>query len=174
MANPTMTLIASNTVGSGGVSSVTFSSIPATYTDLVVKVSARTDTSSSSAGQWLYVNFNGATTNNSTRILYGIGSGGSGSISGSSPTPYAVYVNPSDYTANTFSNGEIYISNYTSSNFKSYSVDSVNENNATVAGMDLTAGLWSNTAAITSINLSPAGGNFVQYSTFYLYGINNS
>ena len=38
------------------------------------------------------------------------------------------YSNPSDYTASVFGSGQIYIPNYTSSNFKSISVENVNEN----------------------------------------------
>ncbi len=72
---------------------------------------------------------------------------------------------------NTFANGEIYIPNYTASVNKSVSIDSVTENNATSAIAALDAGLWANTAAITSINLNGNNGNFVQYSTAYLYGI---
>ena len=151
--------------------SVTFSNIPQTgYTDLKVVMSARTDTNDGSSGQWGYVNFNGASTNNSTRILYGTGSG-TGSFTGSSPTPYGAYVEPSNFTSSTFSNSEVYIPNYTSSNNKSYSIDSVTENNATGAYSNLTAGLWSSSAAITSVVISPAAGNFVQYSTFSLYGL---
>ena len=45
MAN-TYTLIASNTVGSGGAASISFSSIPSTYTDLLVKISTRDNTGS--------------------------------------------------------------------------------------------------------------------------------
>jgi hypothetical protein len=80
----------------------------------------------------------------------------------------------SSFTASTFANNEVTIPNYTSSNFKSYSVDSVTENNATQAYAIFVAGLWSNTAAITSITLGLSSANFVQYSTAYLYGIKNS
>jgi hypothetical protein len=62
--------------------------------------------------------------------------------------------------------------NYTSSNFKSFSADGANEDNTTSIYMGLTAGLWSQTAAITSLTLS--GANFAQYSTFTLYGISNA
>jgi hypothetical protein len=171
MAN-TYELIQAQTLGSSAAS-VTFSSIPGTYTDLKVVLSARTDTDDGSSGQWGYVNFNGASTNNSTCILFGTGSG-AGSFAGSSPTPYGAYVEPSNFTASTFSNSEVYIPNYTSSNNKSYSIDSVTENNATGAYSNLTAGLWSSIAAITSVVFTPAGGNFVANSTFYLYGIKNS
>jgi len=169
MANPTMTLIASNTVGSGGASSVTFSSIPATYTDLVVKVSAR----STSTTIGLQLELNGSTSSITTINLEGKGSGSDSYSS----TNIAGYLVPSSATANTFGNTEIYIPNYTSSNYKSVSVDSVNENNGTSAYSVLTAWLWSNTAAITSLVFqtdAPSTNSFAQYSTFYLYGISNS
>jgi hypothetical protein len=172
MANPTMTLIASNTVGSGGVSSVTFSSIPSTWTDLVVKVSGR-----SNNGQ-IYSNFtatfNGVSSGYSFIRLSGNGS------SASSDGPFTgqslFYIGEQDganATANTFSNTEFYIPNYTSSNYKSISIDKSMENNATTAYLGFHAALWSNTAAITSISIT-SDATIQQYSTFYLYGINNS
>jgi len=169
MANPTFTLIASTTVGSGGASSVTFSSIPATYTDLKVVMSLRTNYAQN------YDNFtmsiNSSTTSFTFRMLYG-----SGSSVGSynSTTGNITDIDAANNTANTFSNLDIYIPNYTSANNKSYSVDSVQENNATLAYAEMVAGLWSNTAAITSLTFTSNGGSFVQYSTAYLYGINNS
>ena len=167
MANPTMTLIASNTVGSGGASSVTFSSIPATYTDLVVKYSVRVSTNTIG----LQMAFNGSSANYSAKFLEGSGS----SADSYNSTTLAGYDNSGTYTANTFGNGEIYISNYTSANYKSISSDSVVENNATLGLQALVAGLWSNTAAITSLTFtSDNSANFVQYSTFYLYGISSS
>jgi hypothetical protein len=168
---PTYTKIASNTVGSGGVASVTFSSIPATYTDLVIKVSGR----SARAGQQadnLFMTLNGTTTNFTTMSLSGNGASAS---STSNPTRYASFaVDAATSTASTFSSHEIYIPNYTSSSYKSYSVDSVSETNATGAQSDLFAGLWSNTAAITTILLQPEVSTWVQYSTFTLYGISNA
>ena len=172
MANPTMTLIGSPiTVGSGGVSSVTFSSIPATYTDLIVKASTRsTDTSANFTA--IGMQLNGNESSASWKLLYGNGSGAySGSNSGYADTGFSSSANT---TTNTFANMEIYLPNYTSSNYKSWSVDSTTENNATEAIASMRAGLWSNTAAITSIALSSRAGNFIQYSTFYLYGISNS
>jgi len=76
-------------------------------------------------------------------------------------------------TASTFGNGQVYIPNYAGSNNKSTSADTVSEDNATLAYSALTAGLWSNTAAITSITIA-AVTNFAQYSTAYLYGISNA
>ena len=163
----TYTLIASNTVGSGGVSSFTFSSIPSTYTDLLMKCSIRSSADNITAE----LSLNGVKTNMTQRYLQGTGSAAQ---SGNS-TAINVLENPSTATASTFASADIYIPNYTSSNYKSISIDTVTEKNATDAYSRLVAGLWSNTAAITSIGLNcSASGNFVQYSTFYLYGIKNS
>ena len=166
MAN-TYTAIATVTVGSGGASTIEFTSIPATYTDLAISVSAR---ETSGASGVAYVKPNGSTSNLSRRILYGLGSS-NGSGTG---TDWAFYINKSDSTASTFGNTLIYIPNYTSSNNKTASIDSVNENNATSAFMLLGANLWSNTSSITSITLSADGGSFAQYSSATLYGIKNS
>ena len=164
----TYVLIASNTVGSGGAASVTFSSIPQTYTDLLVKFSGK-DNSSSTGGNIIYLTFNGTGTTYTDKLLFGNGS----SASSGSYAGMVGEVNTSATTANTFSNAEIYIPNYTSSNQKSFSTDGVTENNATLAYATLDAGLWNGTGAITSITLN-SGSTLQQYSTFYLYGIKNS
>ena len=151
------------TVGAAGASSVTFSGIPQTgYTDLVVKATARCTGSTSSFA----ITFNGSSANLSGIYLTGTGSS---AVSGSfNPFGRANY---NSTTANTFSNNDIYIPNYASSNFKSFSIDGVQEDNTTTAYSSLEAGLWSNTAAITSITLAPASDTFVANSTFYLYGV---
>jgi hypothetical protein len=77
----------------------------------------------------------------------------------------------SSATASTFGSGLIYIPNYAGSTNKSYLTDWVTENNATAAYAGFTAGLLSNTAAITDVTLT---GSFVQYSTATLYGISKS
>ena len=75
-------------------------------------------------------------------------------------------------TANTFANVQIHIPNYASSNYKSYSSDGGEENNATAAVMGIWAGLWSDTSAITEIKLEDYnGGSWVQYSSASLYGV---
>ena len=168
MAN-TYTFIASSTVSSN-TASITFSSIPQTYTDLVIKASPRV---TAVATAWsVLISFNGSTSNFSSIRLYGAGSGNG--ASGSSGR-YVLAAPGSTSTSSTFNNGEIYIPNYTSSNYKSYSSDDVSENNATEAYANLTGGLWSDTAAITSISLtSESPENLVTNSTFYLYGISNA
>ena len=162
----TYTLIASNTVGSGGAATVTFSSIPSTYTDLLLKASAR---SSSSTG-YFTIEFNGSSSGYTSRDIYGTGS----AAGSQTDTIASARSNPSTYTASTFASSDIYIPNYAGSNYKSLSVDTVQENNATAVTTEMLANLWSNTAAITSIVLAQVSGSFVQYSTFYLYGISKT
>jgi len=155
------------TVGSGGASSVTFTSIPQGYTDLVVKTSVRSQGTNGTCVMF----FNSDTTqsNYSVTRLYG-NSSSAGSAAYSAP--YFVYSNESNFTSNTFTNGEVYIPNYTSSNYKSVISDMVNENNATLGEQFLSAGLWRNTSAITSITIQEAvDAGFVQYSKFSLYGV---
>jgi hypothetical protein len=163
----TFTLISSVTVGSGGAANIEFTSIPSTYTDLVVKLSARGDV----AGTAVKIQFNNSTSDLSSRYLFG---SGSAAASYTDASNIYAYENSSGYTASTFSNSEIYIPNYAGNTNKSVSVDAVTETNATTADMALFAGLWSNTSAITSIKLVPNSGNFAQYSTAYLYGISNA
>lgn len=160
----TYTLIGKQTVGANGASSVTFSSIPQTYTDLVVKCSTRA--SGGTAYQDYRITLNGNSTT-FKRVF------GTGSSSGSDSNANIEAVG-NTATASTFSNDEIYIPNYAGSNNKSFSIDNVSENNATEAYAMLIAGILANTAAVTSLALAPTSGNFAQYSTFYLYGISNN
>lgn len=172
MANPTLFPIATTTVGAGGASSVTFSSIPQVYTDLLIKASARTDATPGVAVNNITAQFNGVTS--SSYSEKGLGGNGSSAYSQSySRTVVGVgLANSSSSTSNTFGNTDIYIPNYTSSNYKSTSADGVTENNATASWVEMDAGLFSNTSPISSITLT-SGGNFLQYSTFTLYGIRN-
>lgn len=162
----TFTLIASSTVGAGGAASIDFTSIPSTYTDLVLVCSLRV--SRASVVNNTVIKFNGSSTSYSERVLYGNGS----SAGSYSDTQIYDVNNAANSTASTFANSQFYIPNYAGSTNKSVSNDSVSETNATAATAQLVAGLWSNTSAITSISLTDySGTNFVQYSTAYLYGV---
>jgi hypothetical protein len=169
MAN-TYEAIATVEVGSGGAADIEFTSIPGTYTDLVVKVSARNARADVIDG--FQISFNGDTASYARLELYNE----SGAIGSESIADRRIGVINSDTaTSNTFGSAEIYIPNYTSSNYKSLSTDSITENNDSFNAMWLTANLWSNTAAITSIALTTStANNWVQYSTATLYGIKNS
>jgi hypothetical protein len=167
----TFELIASSTVGAGGAASIDFTSIPQTFTDLVLKVSARGNYAG--VGGAFFLEFNGLTTNLSSRVLEGSGSAVS-SFTAASRIQNTGATNANN-TANTFGNAEFYIPNYRGSTNKSVSVDGTGENNATENYSALTAGLWSNTSAITSIKLLiNAASSIVQHSTAYLYGVKNA
>jgi hypothetical protein len=165
MAN-TFELISAVTVGSGGASSIDFTSIPSTYTDLCLQVSIRNVNDTPS----VYLRFNGTTTNHSDRWLYGSGSFADSTTNAN----IEMLLNRSSSTSSTFANAEIYIPNYAGSTNKSVSIVAVSENNGTLAYAQLDAGLWSNTAAITSIKLQAASGNIAEFSTAYLYGVKNA
>ena len=149
--------------------SITFSSIPNTYKDLLLKFSIRQ--TASFPFSTVQLSFNGSTS--SFSVIYLEGDGATISA-GSSPARYVQYANAATSTSNTFSNGELYIPNYAGSNYKNHSIDAVSEQSSATAYDDLVVGLWSDTSAITSITFAPASGNFAQYSSFYLYGIKNS
>ena len=168
MAN-TFVKIQTVTVGSGGAASIDFTSIPQTYTNLKIIISGRS-TRATTDDDYI-ISFNSSTTGLSTRFLYG---NGSATASSTAASGFAGSTSAANSTASVFGNAEIYIPNYTSSSNKSYSVDTVTENNATLAYQNIVAGLWSNTAAITSINVKTNVGSFVQYSTATLYGIKSS
>lgn len=166
----TFVKIASVTVGSGGASSIDFTSIPSTYTDLCVKLSARPTSGGTTQAQ-IRFNSSGGTAY-SDKTIEGDGSTAVSFSRSSQAYVFAVAVNGT--TSNTFGNTEFYIPNYAGSNNKSISIDSVSEANTTSAYMALVAGLWSNTSAINAVNLTLNGVNFAQYSTATLYGIKSS
>jgi hypothetical protein len=168
-------LIASSTVGASPVTSVTFSSIPATYTDLLIKVSARsTNIGNNYDNYYLTINGTAGGTAYSDKILYAVGTS-TGTFGHNGVTQMQIGATPNTAgTANTFSNDEIYIPNYLSSDYKSVSANGAVERNTTTNGqtfISLVTGLWSSTSAITSLVLTPDATNWVQYSSVYLYGI---
>jgi hypothetical protein len=162
-----MTLIESKTLASAAAS-IEFTSIPSTFTDLVAVLSIRTNRSPQK-DDLIAIRINGVTTNQSERELFG-----NGSTTGSSTglaTIYS-YANSAGATSDTFGNSSVYIPNYTAATAKSFSVDSVNENNATGAYQSILAGLWNSTAAITSLEFYPLYGTTLNAgSIISLYGV---
>ena len=166
----TYTLISSNVLTSD-TASVTFSAIPSTYTDLVIRTSLRGPSNARS----IKITFNGNASNYSDTTIRGDGS----AVSSARDTSIAYAtgydsIARGDFTANTFGSSEIYIPSYGSAIAKPFSSFGCNETNATAAGIAVTACLWNNTSAITSIGLAPIAGDFVSGSSFYLYGISKS
>jgi hypothetical protein len=170
------------TVGSNSPSTVSFNSIPATYTDLKVVISTRASAYSIYTNQ-LFCRFNGSTSGYSSRNI-GIATA---TVPSSGSNPYSVtnYLYCGEQpttalTASTFTNNEMYIPNYAGSQYKTVKAENISENNSSTDytyQVSLLNGLWSDTAAISSITFYAKydfTGTFEQYSTFTLYGIKNS
>lgn len=158
--------IATVTVGSGGSSAITFSSIPSTYQHLQIRIIAR---DAGGSGEFkIELNSDTTTTNYRRHGIQGDGS-----------TAYA-------FTSNNNTDAAMPYSGQTASVFGGYVIDildyaNTNKNTTirTLGGHDLNgsgimgfySNLWNNTAAVTSIDLKiPGGTNFAQYSHFALYG----
>lgn len=178
MAN-TFVLINKVNVGSGGQSSISFTSVPQTYTDLMLLFSVRGSYANTRIAT--YVTFNGSGVNYTDKRYYGqdvtSGSMGSSTNDGSNNSIGGLRAPAANSTANYFGNSELYISNYTSTSIpKSVLFSTVAENNATSDwNLSKGLGLWNDTSAITTVTIGTAGlGGFDQYSNAYLFGIKNS
>lgn len=168
---PTFTQIGTaQVVGSGGASSIDFTSIPATYTDLCLVTSIRG--SNATPFSTVQLTINSSTSTFTNRILEAETAGAPGSST--SPARYVGYLNASTSTSNTFASASIYFLNYAGNTNKSFSIDYVSENNATSNWLGVVSGLWNTTSAITSISLVASSGNILQHSTAYLYGVSNA
>lgn len=156
-----MQLISSVSVGVGGAATIDLTSIPGTYTDLMLVLSARATSTTAT----ITVAFNGSSASFTNLYMEGNGSG----VTSTTGTTLVGRASISTDTASTFGNLSIYIPNYAGSADKNFSVDTVSENNSGTAYTQIFTGVWANTAAITQITLSLA--NFAQHSNAYLYGI---
>jgi hypothetical protein len=164
-------LIQTVSVTAATVSSIDFNSIPQTYTDLVLVVSMRTN--AAGVSDYVAISFNSSTASFTFKPVYGDGTSALSANYTTSPSSRIISAAVGNTaTANVFSSGTTYIPNYTSSNNKSYSSDYAREQNATGTELGFGAGIWANTAAITSISLTSwNGSSIMQYSSASLYGI---
>jgi hypothetical protein len=155
--------IATNTVGTA-TASVTFSSIPATYTDLILITSASTTSATNSGRADVTVNGDTASNYSFTR-LYGDGSVAS-SYRRSSQTSFAELLNS---TSGNFYPMVLQFMNYSNTTTNK----SVLQNAFVSASFrrEIGVGLWRSTLAITSITLTAFSTTFVTGSSFTLYGI---
>lgn len=163
------------TVGSGGSSTITFSSIPNTYKHLQIRAIARGGSASTLDAIKLTFNGDGSSSNYVTlHQLYGSGSGTPASQSSTSNGwIYQSYITGANATSNVFGTFVTDIFDYSSTN--------KNKTTRTLAGSDQNgsgfvtfgSGLWMNSStAINSITMVVDGGsNFAQPSQFALYGI---
>jgi hypothetical protein len=177
MAN-TFELISSVTVGAGGTTIASFSSIPSTFTDLQLVGSYRTTEAGLNSGT-LKIRFNSNFSSiYSYRELQGNGQNAGTAATGPDTSfDLNFQSNESDgNTANTFQSFQLYIPNYANTSYaKSASFESVSEQNGTNAYADLGALSFNSTTAISSIEIRAfTTNNVAQFSTFYLYGVKSS
>lgn len=167
--------IATTTVGAGGAASITFSSIPSTYTHLQIRYTARSNDVSGGDRIAQKMQFNSDTgANYSHHLLFGTGSAASADAYTSSTF---IYTGLSDLptniaAANIFGVGVIDILDYKDTNkFKTTRTLSGQDQNSTSGRIFLTSGNWRSTSAISTITLFPETGSYMQYSSIALYGI---
>jgi hypothetical protein len=162
MATPTYTLIDSEVLASAAAS-VTFTSIPADYRDLVLVAQVTAETASSVQ---MRVRFNGDTGSN-YNLVYMFASGAS-PLSGADTNETYFQIGKSNSTNTTFSQGIMQVMDYSATDKHKTCLNRANDK----SGDAVTAGAarWANTAAITSISII-GNNNYGAGSTFYLYGI---
>lgn len=162
--------ISSVTVGAGGSSTISFTSISSSYTHLQIRVLSKS-TTAGTANASFTAQFNSDTGSNYTRHAL-IGDGASGSSSGSaSQTSIRAGGNAEANSTNIFAVSVIDILDYANTNkYKTLRTLFGSDLNGT-GEVSLRSGAWLSTSAITSIVLTPSSGNFGQYSSFALYGI---
>ena len=173
ISNTAFESIATTTVGAGGTSAITFSSIPSTYTHLQIRGIAR-DTTSGGGTSAILIRFNSDTSTTYPRhYLYGDGSIVGAGFSSPVGDSYAGTVALNGNTSGIFASSIIDIIDYANTNkYKTVRSLSGADVNGSGSGIVINSNLWQSTAAISTIRLSSATGNpFVQYSSFALYGI---
>ncbi len=165
--------IATTTVGSGGSASITFSSIPGTYTHLQIRGNVKSNRASA-INDGILVQYNSDTGSNYTRHrVFGQGGGAAEYGANISQTDTILYTGSGGATgANIFGAFIMDLLDYTNTNkYKTMrALDGIDANGSGIIALD--SGLWINTAAVTTIKLTPQSGSlFVEYSSFALYGI---
>lgn len=166
--------IATVTVGSGGSSTITFSSIPSTYTHLQVRGIMRTDRASTT--DYLYLRFNSDSGSNyAYHRLNGNGSTAGADASSSTTAIIFDRAGAASATASIFGGFVMDILDYANTNkYKvSRSLGGVDTNGG--GEIHIESGLWQNTNAITTVTItSGTSSTFQQYSHFALYGIKSA
>jgi len=159
-AGNTYEAIATQTLGSG-VTNLTFSSIPSTYTDLILVCNGNTAANANN-----YLQFNGDSGSNysATRLS---GDGSAASSARSTSATQILLDGFGYWTTGYNANKVIHIMNY--ANTTTYKTVLTRANNASI-GTDAIVGLWRSTAAITSIRFN-SDSTLQTGSTFSLYGI---
>lgn len=166
---PTSTEIAlATTVLSTSAATITFSGISGSYTDLRLVLQGTTN----AAGNQFELTFNGVTTGTTYSYTYMYGSAATGTaVSGRSSSNSKILLDQSvqQTSAPFLITADIF--GYTGSIYKSVLATSNEANTVMASYVNLVTGLWRNTAAITSLRLNAAGGNFTAGTVATIYGI---
>jgi hypothetical protein len=150
------------------VSSVTFSNIPQTYSDLKLVASVRSNRAAAEDGFGITVN--SASSGYTYRVLSSTGTAASTSATAFEQI-WVARVNGNTTTANAFAHVDAYFPNYTSSNAKTYSVDGATESNTVEGYITFSTVAQSSTSAITSLTVQTINGTVGTNSSFTLYGV---
>ena len=166
--------IATVTVGSGGSTSIDFTSIPSTYKHLQIRAIAR-ETNTGGGITISNLRFNSDSGNNYARHrVGGNGSAASATATASTSAIWVCAMWSAGELANTFGTAVVDILDYanTSKNKTVKSLEGLDNNGGGVNGeVSLRSGVWLNTSAVTSITLTSVSTGYTQYSQFALYGI---
>jgi hypothetical protein len=160
--------ISTVTVGGGGSSSISFTSIPSTYKHLQVRAIAR---NGSTVGDANYRFNSDSGSNYAWHLLVGNGSAAQAYAFTSQTSIRGAAFN--DSPTSVFGAGVTDILDYTNTNKNTTvrTLTGMENNTATYSQIQFYSGLWLNTAAINEITITPSAGSFAQYSQFALYGI---
>ena len=165
--------IATTTVGAGGTSTITFSSIPSTYKHLQIRAISRTNRGDTN--DFMTVRFNSDTgTNYAYHSLYGNGaSAGAADTGTSTGTPWSGVTAGGNATASIFGAVIWDVLDYQNTNkYKTLRLLSGTDQNGTTGRIYFQSNLWQSTSAISTVTIIPTfGSSFSQYSHFALYGI---
>jgi len=176
LASPTsFDSIQTVTVGSGGSSSISFSSISSSYKHLQIRYLARTTVANVADG-YVSIRFNGDTTNGNYyfyHFLAGDGASASAAAGGTNTNIYGGVCAGNSAASNVFGVGVIDILDYQNTNKYKVTRGLGGIDNNGAGSLRLASGEWYNTAAVTDITLgaNAFGNNFTQYSSFALYGV---
>lgn len=169
--------IASVDVGAGGSSSITFSSIPSTYTHLQIRLIGRTNRSTAAIDQ-MNIRFNSDTGSNYVTNHYILGNGSAvyagANTSGTLMTVYRLTADGAPTLASSFGTSVIDILDYADTNkYKTLRALSGQDMNTVSGEVFFVSAAWMSTTAVNSITITPNVGTlFNQYSSFALYGVN--
>lgn len=164
----------STITASGNSTILDFTSIPQTYEDLIVKVQLRSGRASGPIQDGVLLRFNSVGTSTyAYQTMYSDSGAAQGDLSASASSIFAGYVPTTNNTANVYSNGEIYITDYAdTTHYKAVKSDIVDATDSSAGYLFLGAGTFLSNSAITSIALlTGSGQNWVAGSTATLYGV---